>query len=142
MKPLVSIAFAALVLAAGISAAGAGEIQFTVSGLRSVEGLLVVGVYDSQKTFGKQGRDIADAKIPVTSTTVHGIIRGIPDGTYALAVYHDENGNGKMDFNGLFPAEDYAFSNNVYGILHSKPSFRAAAIEVRNGVARVRVRLN
>jgi uncharacterized protein (DUF2141 family) len=38
----------------------------------------------------------------------------IPPGTYALAVIHDENMNGKLDTNWLgIPKEGYGFSNAV-----------------------------
>jgi uncharacterized protein (DUF2141 family) len=38
---------------------------------------------------------------------------GIPSGTYALVVLHDENMNGKLDTNWLgVPKEGYGFSND------------------------------
>lgn len=42
----------------------------------------------------------------------------IPQGTYALAVVHDENMNGKLDTNWLgIPTEGYGFSNDAKGML-------------------------
>ncbi len=39
---------------------------------------------------------------------------GIPSGTYALVVLHDENMNGKIDTNWLgVPKEGYGFSNDA-----------------------------
>jgi uncharacterized protein (DUF2141 family) len=53
----------------------------------------------------------------------------IPPGTYALAVIHDENMNGKLDTNRLgIPREGYGFSNDAKGFLGS-PSFRAASFQ-------------
>jgi len=53
----------------------------------------------------------------------------IPPGTYALAVIHDENMNGKLDTNWLgVPREGYGFSNDVKGLL-SAPSFSAAGFQ-------------
>ena len=51
----------------------------------------------------------------------------IPPGTYALAVIHDENRDGKLatDWIGL-PKEGYGFSNNAKGTLGA-PSFEAAS---------------
>jgi small-conductance mechanosensitive channel len=47
-------------------------------------------------------------------------------GTYALAVIHDENMNGKLDTNWLgIPIEGYGFSNGAKG-LFGAPSFSAA----------------
>jgi uncharacterized protein (DUF2141 family) len=51
----------------------------------------------------------------------------IPPGTYAMAVVHDENMNGKLDTNwaGL-PIEGYGFSHNAKAVL-SAPSFSGAS---------------
>ena len=44
----------------------------------------------------------------------------VPPGTYAIQLFHDKNGNGKMDFNFLgIPREGFGFSNNA------KPGFSA-----------------
>ncbi len=51
----------------------------------------------------------------------------IPPGTYALAVVHDENMNGKLDSNWLgIPKEGYGFSNDVKAV-HGAPSFSDAS---------------
>jgi uncharacterized protein (DUF2141 family) len=51
----------------------------------------------------------------------------IPPGTYALAVIHDENMNGKLDTNWLgMPTEGYGFSNDAKAML-GPPSFSAAS---------------
>lgn len=58
-------------------------------------------------------------------------IENLPKNTYAVAVYHDENSNGKMDKN-MFgvPTEKYGFSNNARGTF-SAPSFSEAAFELQ-----------
>ena len=51
----------------------------------------------------------------------------IPPGTYAIAVVHDENMNGKLDANWLgIPTEGYGFSNDAKGLVGA-PSFSAAS---------------
>jgi len=53
----------------------------------------------------------------------------IPPGTYAMAVIHDENMNGKLDTNWLgIPTEGYGFSNNAKGVLGA-PSFSDASFK-------------
>lgn len=51
----------------------------------------------------------------------------IPPGTYAMAVIHDENMNGKLDtgWQGI-PKEGYGFSNDAEGVMGA-PSFSAAS---------------
>lgn len=51
----------------------------------------------------------------------------IAPGSYALAVVHDENMNGKLDVNWLgLPIEGYGFSNDASALLGA-PSFSAAS---------------
>lgn len=51
----------------------------------------------------------------------------IPPGTYALAVVHDENMNGKLDANWAgIPKEGYGFSNDAKALLGA-PTFFAAS---------------
>jgi uncharacterized protein (DUF2141 family) len=51
----------------------------------------------------------------------------IPPGTYAMAVIHDENMNGKIDTNWMgIPTEGYGFSNDAKALLGT-PSFSAAS---------------
>jgi uncharacterized protein (DUF2141 family) len=51
----------------------------------------------------------------------------IPRGTYAIAVIHDENMNGKLEINWLgIPTEGYGFSNDAKGMI-GVPSFSAAS---------------
>lgn len=53
----------------------------------------------------------------------------IPAGTYAIAVVHDENMNGKLDTGFLgVPKEGYGFSNDARALLGA-PSFAAAAMK-------------
>lgn len=57
----------------------------------------------------------------------------IPHGTYALAVIHDENMNGKLDTNALgIPKEGYGFSNDAKGVIGA-PSFSAASFPYDGG---------
>lgn len=51
----------------------------------------------------------------------------IPAGTYAVTILHDENSDGKMNFNWIgMPTEGYGFSNGATATL-LPPSFDAAS---------------
>ena len=57
----------------------------------------------------------------------------VPPGTYAMAVVHDENMNGKLDTNWFgLPTEGYGFSNNAKAVL-SAPSFSEASFTYDGG---------
>src|SRR5512136_2720824 len=66
----------------------------------------------------------------------------IPRETYALAVFHDENMNGKLDTNWLgIPKEGYAFSNDVKALL-AAPSFSDASFQYDGGIIEFTVSLH
>jgi uncharacterized protein (DUF2141 family) len=57
----------------------------------------------------------------------------IAPGDYALAILHDENGNGKVDTNFIgIPKEGVGFSNNATGKM-GPPSFDAVRFHVGSG---------
>ncbi len=66
----------------------------------------------------------------------------IPPGTYALAVIHDENMNGKLDTNWLgVPIEGYGFSNDVKAVL-GPPSFSDASFKYDGKILDLTIRLH
>jgi uncharacterized protein (DUF2141 family) len=65
---------------------------------------------------------------------------GVAPGRYALAIFHDENGNKKLDaFLGI-PREGFGFSRNP-PVHFGPPRFDQARIEVARGIAPVSIRM-
>lgn len=50
----------------------------------------------------------------------------VPAGRYAISLFHDENGNGKLDRSLMMPREGYGFSRNA-PVRMGPPSFASAA---------------
>ncbi len=74
--------------------------------------------------FLRHANRVVVMKIQDTQASCHFV--DVPPGTYALAVIHDENMNGKLDTNWMgVPQEGYGFSNKAEAGL-SAPSFEAA----------------
>jgi len=68
--------------------------------------------------------------IEASGDTVVAMFQGLGAGRYAVAVYQDENRNGKLDKNFLgMPTEPYGFSNDARGSM-GPPSFDAAAVDI------------
>ena len=60
------------------------------------------------------------------------VLEEIPEGEYAIAVFHDENTNGKLDTNFLgIPKEQYGFSNHAKGQM-KPPKFEDAKFKLTN----------
>jgi uncharacterized protein (DUF2141 family) len=79
--------------------------------------------------------------IKIRDTQARCDFEDIPPGTYAIAVVHDENMNGKLDANRLgIPSEGYGFSNGARALL-SAPSFSAASFRHDGGTLNLSIRL-
>jgi uncharacterized protein (DUF2141 family) len=88
-------------------------IIIKVTGLRSEKGQVRIAVFNSSEKW--LGEDpVYSSTINVDGQSVTWKFNDVPHGDYGIAVFHDENKNGKMDKNFLgIPLEPYGFSNNV-----------------------------
>ncbi|MDF1825474.1 MAG: DUF2141 domain-containing protein [Verrucomicrobiales bacterium] len=98
-------------------------LRITVSNIPGVKGNLLVGLFDSEKSFTKSPMAVSP-KVKVVSTDDLVVeIPNVKPGTYAVSVVQDLNGNGKLDksFVGM-PKEPLAFSV-IPEIPRGKPEF-------------------
>lgn len=73
--------------------------------------------------------------------TVRVAFPDIQPGTYAVKVFHDINSNGKLDTSWIgWPQEPYGFSNDA-PVNMGPPSFKLAAITVKEGAQTARIAL-
>ena len=69
-------------------------------------------------------------------------MEALPPGEYALLAYHDENGNGELDFRPLgIPKEPIAVSNGA-GRLLGPPRFDSAKFAVDGETTHLTLQLN
>jgi uncharacterized protein (DUF2141 family) len=137
MKPIRTLFCAAALLAA--TQAGAADLTIHIDDVKAPGGELMVAVYNSAGSFMKTAAGSANTSAAKTGNMV--VIRDLPAGEYAFAVYHDANSNSKMDRNLLgIPTEDYAFSNNALGKM-GPPSFDQARFTLPAAGTTMRVSL-
>ena len=107
-----------------------GTINVEISGVEDPKGLMSIGLYSKEKGFPDDGKEYKGTEVEVTGQTVVYTFKDVPFGTYAMAVFHDTNSNGKLDKNFLgIPKEGYAFSNNVFGTF-GPPDFKDTSFEL------------
>ncbi len=113
---------------AAASGLEAAELIVRVAGPPS-KGTLVLLLFDSANAFGDL-RDPAKAvRYPLGGRADYRI-EDIPPGEYALMVYYDENGNGRIDKNFIgIPKEPLGFSNQYRP--KGPPRFNRAAFTLR-----------
>ncbi|MEO9967973.1 MAG: DUF2141 domain-containing protein [Reichenbachiella sp.] len=98
-----------------LAADGKNDLTVVIKNMKSTEGTLRVTLFDSESNWLTNG-DIQVVSIDnLEAVTV--TFTGLADGTYGVAVIHDENGNEDMD-TGTFgiPTEAYGFSNDARGM--------------------------
>lgn len=99
------------------------ELTVTISNIENIEGSLEIGLYNDGEHFMEAGHTFRSVSVEVNSNSETFVIKGLPKGTYAISMYHDENSNGICDRNFFgIPNEPYAFSNN-FKPKFSRPTF-------------------
>jgi len=112
------------------TSAVAADLSITVTNLRSSEGDVHIAVYNDANGFPDSDGMIRDVQMPISGTSVTTTFSDLSPGRYALATFHDENGNHEFDQGWLgIPLEDYAFSNDAMVFL-GPPTFDEAAIDL------------
>jgi uncharacterized protein (DUF2141 family) len=105
-----------------------------VHGVRSGSGMLVAVLYgDKPELFLKKGARVARERAPARPGSVALCLEAPGPGSYAVAVYHDENDNRRFDraWTGL-PTEGFGVSNNPRPVLRP-PTYGESAIQVGPG---------
>ena len=97
---------------------------------RGTGGSIAVAVYRDAASFRRGEGPIASRTVPRTGAVTSVIIPGLAPGRYAVAAFHDTDGNGDLTLWPIgVPREAYGFSNDARGRF-GPPPFEAAAIEV------------
>lgn len=118
-------------------------IHVEVVGLHSDKGQVLCALFSSRDGFPKQSeRALARVSSGIARRQAVCEFSGIAPGTYAIAVFHDENSNGKLDtkFMGI-PREGVGASNNAKGHL-GPPKFEAAAFAFTGGRRELKITIN
>ncbi len=119
-----------LTLFLSIAYAQTGTITVEISGIQGSEGQISIGLYTGEEGFPETEKSYKGTIAKVIGEESVAAFQEIPAGTYAIAVFHDTNSNGKLDKNFFrIPKEGYAFSNNVCGTF-GPPDFEEASFKL------------
>jgi len=127
-RALVIAAASPLVLGAGPPPSGAVFVELL--GLRSAKGLVQACLTAAPSKFPNCNKDPDALRLTVparSGATLH--FANVPPGRYAIALFHDENSNNRLDTTLMIPREGYGFSRDA-PIRFGPPRFDAAAMVV------------
>ena len=115
------------------------RLTLKVMGLKPMNGDLYISLHNRPEYFQIPDSAYMKMKVAVNHETKTISFNDVPEGRYAIAVYHDENLNGMLDTNEKgIPREGYGFSTkkNFFG----RPKFEQAAFDLdRNDTVEVQM---
>ncbi len=103
-----------------------GRLGVKITGIRSAQGKIAVALYTRGPLTG--GGGVLDVRIvPASPDGVAVTFDDVPQGTYAVAAFHDENGNGRLDLrDGGGPPTEGIGTSNQAGPPTGPPQFENA----------------
>lgn len=111
-------------------ATGQITLRVSVLGVATSKGNISVAVYNHQDGFLKFDKVFKSDSILAKQGTTEIAITDLPEGEYALAIFHDENANNVLDVNWLgIPKEKFAFSKGRMKTF-GPPSYKECAFSV------------
>jgi uncharacterized protein (DUF2141 family) len=117
------------------------SITLVITNIAEVRGQMRAAIFNRAEGFRDEQFAVVKMEFPVNAERVTHTFTDLPPGSYAIAVYHDANSNGKLDTNFLgIPTERYGFSNNVMGTF-GPPSYADASFEILGGNKVISIRL-
>jgi uncharacterized protein (DUF2141 family) len=135
----------ALLVSLAASSAKAESAKSTVSitahGLRNDEGQIICALFASKEHFPDGAHASKSDIVRVKSRQGTCRFTGVAPGTYAIALFHDENEDKVLNtFLGI-PREGFAFSRNAPPSTFGPPKFSAAAFRVVRGNYALKVKM-
>ena len=104
------------------------NLTVEAKGIRAQKGYIEFALYNDPEVYAEVGKTYKQIRKKVAGTNASCTFENVPEGTYALCIYHDENNNNKCDQNFLgIPTEGYGFSNDIKPVI-SVPTFEECSV--------------
>ena len=92
------------------------SITVKIDGIINTKGKIEIGLYNKKENFTIYTKNFKGVSITPSELGVTYTFKDVPIGTYAIAVWHDEDENKAINKNWFgVPKEHYGFSLNKYG---------------------------
>ena len=103
-----------------------------INGVEHNEGFIDVKIYIDKKSFLNEEMAAETVRKRASKGETVIPLSKLHEGTIAVVVYHDEDGNGELETGFLWrPKEGFAFSNDYTP--KGRPKFKKAAIKLAHG---------
>jgi uncharacterized protein (DUF2141 family) len=116
-------------------------LSLIIKNLRSSTAPVIVSIYGTENKFPEPTGQLKEYKFKPKGNVLTAKITDVPFGTYAIALYQDENSNGKIDKNFIgYPTEGFAFSNNFKPTIKA-PSFKNCAFIYSKQASTIKIKM-
>lgn len=139
-KRLLVAAIAPLALVGAAPVGQPQPLSMALEGLRSGKGQILVCVTRLPQYFPDCTKDPDKRHFAVPAKGGPVVLGAMAPGHYAIAIIHDENGNGKLDTFAGIPREGVGFSRNPV-LRFGAPSFRSASFPMAGAPVEQDIRL-
>jgi len=111
------------------------NLRVRVTGLRNAKGVVRLTLFRDAEVV-----ETRELQIDPATLTVKVGFEKLPQGIYAVNLFHDENNNGKMDTNFVgMPTEGYGMSNNPKKRM-GKPGFDETNFQINKPVYNLEIK--
>jgi uncharacterized protein (DUF2141 family) len=120
--------------AAAVAQNPACNLTVNFTGIEEKQGAVMGVLFDSEAAYDGKGAPVRPIMVAANKAEVAATFEGLAPGTYAIKLFHDVDGDGKMGTNPYgMPTEPFAFSNNAQGNM-GPAKWADAKFEVKAGV--------
>ena len=123
--------FFLLILLCGFTEVQSQILTIQINKIKSDKGEVLLSVYNDSKGFPYESTSsIKTLSVTAKAGMVLVSTEDLPRGTYAIALFHDTDGNRKLTTNLIgIPKEGYAFSNNASNFF-GVPNYKDASFKL------------
>jgi uncharacterized protein (DUF2141 family) len=134
---LLTTAMAVCALSTDASAQRSGTVRFNVTGIDADRGgRILCALYASEDNW-LEDDPFRDTMAFVNDETANCVFTDVPEGVYATAALHDEDGDSEMDTTLGFPEEGYCMSRDAEDETMLKPDWDDARFRFEGNDAEV-----
>lgn len=115
-------------------------LEIDLDGLRNSKGVIQACITREQRHFPDCKADAGAIRQTVPAHAARLLFNDLPPGDYAVALFHDENANGKLDTLLGIPREGFGFSRNPI-VRFGAPRYDQVSMQLAAGFTRIHVRV-
>ena len=119
--------------AAAVAQSAGSSLTVNFTDIEEKQGAILGVLVDSEAAYDGKAAPVRPLMVTADKAEVAAMVDGLAPGTYAIKLFHDVDGDGKMSTNPYgMPVEPFAFSNNAQGNM-GPAKWADAKFEVKAG---------